>query len=331
MTVQHITEEVRQQFPQLGERQILVHIDRVQKEFCAETRILETVAKCSDIYTNVVYQLPSNFQSLIEVLYYDSNGLVAEMKGVDYEISGGNIHFFKTDESLFEGFPDSIAKVYLRYHCKPSNITAISSALSIAEDYAYAIYCGVLEAIYSVVSLPVNAGGQMIQARDWNAVRYFKGKYQEYVRSAKIDRNVRGDEAYRLITSDMAGSYRLPKRQATDVEMEILAPPVVTTNEKILDITAVQAGEVFEGGSVPSGSVAITYNNGYGTVSVSIVGTQIQVISADDEFTEDTFVQTNQTVNYTWVNAGQILVDLPSTDPWGVLTIRISRRYTVVS
>lgn len=329
MTVQQITEEILQQFPQLGERQVLLHIDRAQKEFCRETRTLIGTAKCAGIASTVVFTLPATFISMIEVIPYNADGIVTGMEWVDYKIDSGKIHFFNMNETILTGIPSNVSHLYLVYYKLPTTIASITDTFSVKEELIYAIFYRVMETLSATIPIKQQAGEQVISARDWSAVRYFNSRYQEYVRMAKVDRNISADERYKLISYDIAGNFRLPGRQATDAEIEIVTSPTVTYAEKILDITAVESGTLFEGGSVPAGSVGITYQSGYGTISVGIVAGKIEVTSADGEFTQDTFVVPNQTVNYVWVSATLIRIDLPAVEPWGVLSVRISRRYVI--
>jgi len=176
MTIQRSVEEIIQAFPEVGITQVINDLDKAQKDFVLETNFLTTIVALTSISTTAKFTLPADFNCLIGLLAYDSNGMPVYLSDLNimYSIDDTYLYVYRSDKALMTGIPASVSSLKLKYYNKPVTLTAVTSNYSINDEFKSAIEAIVYEKYYSRFAVNVLTGtGQVIKTRDFNAVRYW--------------------------------------------------------------------------------------------------------------------------------------------------------------
>lgn len=218
MTIQKSIEDINQIFPMVRGAQIIADLDKAQKDFVDETFYLETYYSLNNISSNTTWLLPTFFNSLKEVLFYDSNGnpLYKEDFKIDYEIEFGNLYFKSTTAEPLVNIPAGISYILIGFYQKPFSLTSIADSFSVNDEHIDGIVAKVYAKYYSRFSVDVTTRtGELIKTRDFNAVRYWEGKAQEYRIKAKRWVNKKNDVNTdgSVINYGMGGIFQLPLKK----------------------------------------------------------------------------------------------------------------------
>ena len=140
MNIQPYVESVRKVFPEASFQEIVLQFDTGQKRFVHDTKLYENTADLENIDSNIAWTLPSDWDSLKRIDYYDEDGeplYVGSDIHMDVDIEGGYIYFKSTTGTLLDDAIDddnSLDSVILTYYAKPSAITSVSSSWTVADD-----------------------------------------------------------------------------------------------------------------------------------------------------------------------------------------------------
>ena len=171
-----MVERIREIFPNVPEKEVLIDINTEQLNFARETRYLEaTSSMLEDITSNIVFALPADFNDLMDISFYDINGnpLYKETLNLTYTLNGGSIYFIGTHCNI-SVMPGNIAYIFLDYHKKPTTITHIGSVFSIDDEYVDAIYYAVMGTYYIRYEVNVLVQGGVVRGKDWKGAQFCK-------------------------------------------------------------------------------------------------------------------------------------------------------------
>ena len=228
MTIDNTIVEIQQVFKTVRESQIIMDLDLAQKDFVMETNYLDVTAQLSDLNINYAWKLPDNYYRFKEILLYDINGnpLYLSDFQLTYEIEFGNIYFKSLTATPISVIPTGIAYMYLAYYYKPTPLLAVADSFSVEDEHIEGVIAKVYAKYYSrfAVDIMISRGvtaGEIIHTRDFNAVKYWEGKAQEYRVKAKRwvnSKDYTGDGS--AFNYGAAGNYDFTKR--IDSNMTIL-------------------------------------------------------------------------------------------------------------
>lgn len=225
MTIKKSVEEIKQVFPRVPESEIINDLDIAQKEFIDETLYLESYNSLSGISTNTVWLLPSIFNGLKEILFYDINGnpLYKEDFQLDYEIEFNSLYFKSTTDTPLTKMPDGIVYIYVGFYMKPQPLISIASTYSLNDEHINGAVAKVYKSYYAkfpvdiMISRGVNAG-EIIHNRDFNAVKYWAGEEASVRVKAKKWVNRKNDTTTgSAMNYQMAGDFVFPLRTKAQV------------------------------------------------------------------------------------------------------------------
>lgn len=320
MTVNQIVESILQSFPQAQPKQILLDIDTAQKNFALESGLLRKKGLLSSISTNTAWLLPNDFNSLIDVLIYDGNGVstTLEERNLAYEIELGKFFIYSLTSTTITGVPAAIATIYLDYAYKPSTISGLTDTLTIDEEFHEGIEAKVLSKYFA--KFPINSvdgNGQVVSYYNVAMAKYWSDVAQSYINKAKRKiamQNVRSQSNHGAMQYQYAGKFTLPRRTddtaySSTVNVSSLseayskyarfnATDPTTVTEAITPIGYTITSESYSGGN------ELTINAPSGTFSL----TALQIESSDPEFVKTT--HTTSQIVLTWAASGSRVVEI---------------------
>lgn len=136
MTLLSIIERVTSKFPNITPMEIVNDVNRLQKEFAEETRILVKVAALSGYsQTTVTYNLPADLCELESVTLKDSLGNDLGDELVSYSVNNGQITFYGIDGYTITEMPTDIASIDLEYTYYPATLDAQAEVPEIPEQF----------------------------------------------------------------------------------------------------------------------------------------------------------------------------------------------------
>ena len=221
MTVQEITENVQEVFPDVGSAQVVKEIDRAQKYFVELTNILEKSVDLSDIVaiaSNYIFTLPADFIAVKEILLYDSVGDPVFPSDLELEWyvdkANSKLVFYSTSSTTISGIDASVATAYMVYYYVPTTITiALDVELLIPEEFHEGIYAKVMEKAFAKYRTTVIArNGMPAQIIDHKSIQYWRGEFQVHTIRARQQMRDRKDKTRRdVILHEYAGTIDFPK------------------------------------------------------------------------------------------------------------------------
>ena len=312
MTTQHYLESIKSVFPLIESIAILKDIDKAQKLLATEIGATTALGQLTDISANFAWALPSNFRRLIEVKMYDTNGhpLYFGDSGlaINYEIQLGKIYFYSLNSTPFSVMPSSINSIYLIYESLPATITTQDTALEVEEEFRDAIEHWVLKDYYSKYPVDMVAQGQVIKARDWNAVKYHQGEYERIKIKAKKYINSKETTLGDYINYQHAGKQRLPLRHYDSTYSSITIGGITALGTIYSDFA------LYNVNTLDSGVIAETVQVGFITISASKTGATLTLTSTGEFTSGAVFVEsTNWETSWVRDNSSQITVTLPAS------------------
>lgn len=153
MTVRNAVETIQRNFPAIKQKEILSRLDTAQKLFVRNTRcLLQWIDETG--LTGAWYSLGVWMQSIIGVLFLDSNGTILDPEELEISYATIDRHLVFLDSSTGEelaAWPSNIATVRLRVRAMPSEITTIDDAFTVDETFHDAIVSKVMGDLYMLV------------------------------------------------------------------------------------------------------------------------------------------------------------------------------------
>lgn len=229
MILKNYVEAVKRIFPDASYQEIVKQFDLSQKKFCRETKILQDTAELSTPATNIAWALPSNFEALDRVDYYNEDGYPL-YDGVNfdlgYDIANGYIRFKSFNGNVLDGgLPSDIDSVFIAYRKKPSGLTSISSSWTIEEDYRDYVKHDVIAQLYLTNPVIVlDRNGNAIKAIDSTSSARHLSLYKLGVNATIKERNIDGDMShYEAINYNFAGQQTIKKYQKPSSAGSILS------------------------------------------------------------------------------------------------------------
>jgi hypothetical protein len=229
ITIQKAVEEIKQVFPIALESQIIYDLDRAQKDFVNETEYLETYAQLEGIEDNLVWELPDDYNSFIELLLYDVNGnqLYFGDYQLDYEIQYGNLYIKTTGGTPITKIPDAIKSIYLGYRNKPTDLTVITDTWSVLDEHIEGITAKVYKSYYAKFPVEMQVRGEIIKARDVKMVMYWQ--QEETAGRVKAKRYINSKNKIELrgaFNYGMAGKFVTPLHNEPTDFRDIVLPAI---------------------------------------------------------------------------------------------------------
>lgn len=212
MTTQSAMEEIHELFPNQTDTAIYRDLDSAQKEFANATKVLTAIGSLSDISTNFAWALPSDCIEVYDLRAYDSNYEPVHLgeEQLNWEIENGKLYIYSLSSTAISAVPTAITYIYIHYKKSPSTVSSSSSSFTVNEKYHKGVVAKVLSEYFAKYpTLPIQGG----MARDWNAVNYWQGIYNQHRLEAKRDANNAqysgsGDSIY----YPFGGKFELPMR-----------------------------------------------------------------------------------------------------------------------
>ena len=224
MTTLEMYESVQQLFPDLGQTQIILEIDRAQKKFCRKTKVLKEIGTLATLTSKAYWDIPAGLVELYEVELYDSS--YAPLHKVDEDIDwyvdgdtaagkiGGQLRFYSTSGTEISTIPTSITYILTRYAKLPTTLATVATALDVTDDdLTEGIFASVLESFYARIRLPLGTdrGGNAVVGIDSKMVAYWQAKAREIELDAKKWINKLDSTERRTRNYQHAGLFSLPK------------------------------------------------------------------------------------------------------------------------
>lgn len=284
MSVYNIIERVQSIFPNVGTTMILKEVDRVQKKFCAETKILKGRGLLESISTNTAWELPSDFEELYDVTYYNSdNKPLYEQDYNDsykWEIEFGKIYVYSLSSTSITGLASGINACYIHYYKAPTAINDTTDDLSIPYEFDEAIEAKVMQRFYTLFSK---------DADKWSAIQYFESVWRSGIKDAKAKRNNWDKQGFDLQAYDYAGRVEMPRRTDADTTSVSTLSAINSIYDKYVRFTVV-------GTTVTKDTInGFTYPNNV-TATATIDGV-VTISSPDGEFDNSFYVISNNRDN----------------------------------
>lgn len=307
MLVKNAFEQIYELFPSVLESAIIKDIDLAQKELANDTNILTALGSLASPTANFAWTLPSDFLTLTDLAFYDSTGNPYYLgeDSIEHEIEFGKLYFKSMDSEEIIVLPSGISSAYLHYVKRPASITSLSDSFTIDEELHDGIVCKVLQKYFAKYPVDTVAQGQVIKARDWNAVRYYQGESNKFIRKGKILKSKKEDSRKEPIFYPHAGKIELPRRNY-DSSVAIVIPGIVSSYSKYSFITCIE-GQT-------SGTVSGT--TGFGTITATISGNTITLVSTSADFVQGEvgIQQTNELIG--WVITDAYTITMTADTGW---------------
>ena len=315
MTLQQLVEGVEQMFPTVGRTQILKEFDLAQKTLCTEAGLLEANGSLTDVSSYISWDLPSDFVSLDQVDYYDTDGypLYSENLSFDYEVIEGKIHFYSITTTPLSVIPTSIIYIVLRYKKSPSDIDSISSTVDIDEVEYPAMEAFVLKRLFSKFKVPkfVDREGNVVNVFDTSALKYWDAEYHRLKVEAKRRNNLIDNTKRDSVFYNTTGQTYFVKR----------TKEVATTTVSIASYSSLYAKYVRVTATSP-GTFVEDYKYGFGELTYEMDGTDIKITSTDSEFTTSMWADDIQNSAFAY-SSTSIFKFTPSPTAWGTTVLEL--------
>ena len=244
MAVQSIVEETLIRFPELKATDILLEIDRIQKEIANRTKSLTDVGELSTPSSNVSWSLPSTCKEVTGVELYDSNDFSLELDDVNlqYAVEFGNINFYSSQETTITSLGDSVDSAYITFIKIPATIDSESDTLELDESIHFGVIAGVLKTFYSRIPTLMIDGARSI---DWRAVSYWDKEIEKAVVEGRKLANTAKDSSPKQYTYNVLGEPKTIKRQKrSDLSGAVAVTPLMAIYSKYVRFTATEGGSI---------------------------------------------------------------------------------------
>lgn len=186
MTLLQIIENIKQHFPDVGRKQMVIDINSVYFKFAHETRLLKKSADLTIATNTVAYTLATEFtdmdgELITKIEYKDSGGdLVDDTDTLKHEINTGVITFYDYYGDVISSVTtDHIASATFHYVYVPTVLEDDSDEPLIDTQYHDALVYGVLTKYYSTFPTVMVVQDQVIRQVNLNLANHFRGMYKE--------------------------------------------------------------------------------------------------------------------------------------------------------
>lgn len=311
MTVQNAIERIRRIFPKAGIQEIVKELDIAQEEFVDETQTLFETVTLSSPSSNVVWSLPSDFNEVDRLDFYNSSDnplYVGDDIYIDWDVEDDKIFFRGSDSTNITGLPSSVSTAYLRYFKKPDSIGGESGTFTVNSRYHEGIVARVISKLMHFYPTLQLEGGTAIDFRSvssWNSV------WEKYLRKARSDKKSGySDEPMTVQNYQFAGDFYKQKR-VKDLSGGSVSGTLVGFS-KYVKLTAISPSTLTVGTPIGFSGVSAAMNSG--TIEVT----------SSASFSANTFVHPNQNINYSYQSSSQI--DLYPNSNWGTLVVEFYER-----
>ena len=138
MTVQHIWDIIKIDYPEVGETMVLALINNAQDTFADETECMRTSADLT-LTTAITYDLPTDFDKLKKIVIADSDEV--EVLGMAYSLdpAARTITFTDTEDVDATVLNSDIARITLDYIAKPEQLTNLNQTPGIDSRFHMAL------------------------------------------------------------------------------------------------------------------------------------------------------------------------------------------------
>jgi len=212
-SIQRSVEEIRLIFPAVRESEIIFDLDRAQKDFCRETRILETVSTTLTLPGKCIFNLPATFNSLYRIDFFDTSNKPLYMQdlAIRYTIGEGKISFFSVDGTDMTSMPSNIGYVYLVFNARPSALTIITSTWSVDDEYIEGVVATVYKQYFAKYPTKTVTPQGVVESLNFTAVGYYKEEARKAEAKAKKYRTLKDTSPVKVINYQTGGAYTMPK------------------------------------------------------------------------------------------------------------------------
>jgi len=170
----------------LGETQVMGTVDDIQKQFARRTLVLKGIGNLATLSTSTAWTLPADFFRLYDIKLFDSSNEELQMDNttwsLGHRVDNGILHIFSTSSTAITGIPGDISVIWIYYYKLPATISALTTALTVPEDFSDAILAGTLESFYARV--PTLPASEKVLVPNMTAARYWRDIYESKVREA---------------------------------------------------------------------------------------------------------------------------------------------------
>jgi len=221
MNIQNLYEEIRDEFPEVGDSYFIKLFNDAQLKFITDTGVLVkgVAIDTSDLQTSTSFNLPSDFIRLKRVDFLNSNNEVI-YEPLMYYCGEDKITFDDTTSTI-TAIPGEISNIILLYVYEPVTITNIDSNLgittvSVPTQFIEGVMAWIRRKLYQRYKIEVtDRQGTVRKTSDWNAIQYYTNFYDSEVR-----------KAIKYINSLDTSSFTIaPISFAGDIPQYIVNPP----------------------------------------------------------------------------------------------------------
>ena len=186
MTVQHIWDLVKVEFPEVGETMAVALVNAAQAAFTDETECMRT-RTVLDITTAITYDLPTDFDKLTKVEIADSDGY--EVLGIAYRLdpAARTITFLDSEDYDATTLNSDIDSITIEYVAKPEALINLNQTPGLPERFHMAI----------ALLVKLTLGGDMAKFNRTNAL------YQPLRMAAKRFGNTNSDRNATVVRQNL--------------------------------------------------------------------------------------------------------------------------------
>lgn len=187
MNIQNLYEEIRDEFPEVGESYFFKLFNDAQLKFVTDSGVLVKTSKLASLSSKVTFTVPTDFIRLKRVDFLNSSNEII-YDPLMYYVGEGYIRF-DSPTSTITSIPGEIANIVLCYVYTPTTLTSISpesvETISVPTQFIEGVVAWVRRKLYQRYKIEVvDRQGTVRKTNDWNAIQYYTNFYNDEVRKA---------------------------------------------------------------------------------------------------------------------------------------------------
>ena len=322
MTLQQLVEGMENVFGKGKRQEIILEFDLAQKTLCTEVELLKESGELSNITSYTSWALPSDFDTLTDVDFYnsDSEPLYKQNLDIDFQIyvdSNGDktIYFLSTTNTPLASMPATIDSIVLRYIKTPASITTIDSTVNIDEIEYTAMEAFVRKRMYSKtpMAIGVDRDKSPIVGIDHRSVNYWDNEYYRLKVVAKQRINNLNDTPQDAVYYNHAGNQFFLKKKKEATVNAVTIPSYSSLYTKYVRFSATSPSTLTEIFNLPGGFTGLSY---------AMDGNDV-VVTSTAGFSNETWGRDNQHSAHEYISANEFRFTPEPVTAWGTSIMEI--------
>lgn len=321
MITSQLIDAIHQVFPNVSRNQIRLDLDTAQKLLADETGTVEKLAELSDVTTNNVWLLPSNFTGMKDIKFYDEEGnpLYVETLNYKWEIEGNKLYIYSTGSTPISGL--DVDSAFMLYKAISDSIIDETSPMTILDHYRDAVESYILSKYFAKFPTSTIIQGQAVNGINLQAAKYHQDIYEKLRIKIKRLFNSREITNGETINYDTAGRFVLPRRTK---ETGVGAMSGVTITLPGLS-TLYTRFAYFKLLSTDSGEIEPIVSYGYNTLVATKAGNTLTLASTGEFDEEFILIPNHWGANWERKSDSEIEILLPE-EVWSTFSFEIYER-----